>query len=149
MNFYFWHLIFDIDTPWHDIWHLTIDIYWDITRSTHYWDIARSIEISQDLTKSTEISQDLLRFQKIYWFGILHLIFNIWHLTLIRHCHDIWHLTLICHDIWHLYAMTFDISEGTDSTSTDAYDIGTDGFWGYLQSQKKHWLTHSLTHWTI
>ena len=45
-------------------------------------------------------------------------------------------------------------NEGTYSTSTDAYDIGTsyhiftDGFWGCLQSQKKahtDWLTDSLT----
>ena len=44
------------------------------------------------------------------------------------------------------------MTEGTDSTSTDAFDIGTilshftDGFWGYLQSEKimTYWLTHSL-----
>ena len=38
--------------------------------------------------------------------------------------------------IWHL---SFDMTEGTDSSSTDSYDIGTiftDEFWGYLQSKK-------------
>ena len=48
--------------------------------------------------------------------------------------------------------MSFDgTGTGTDSTSTDSYDLAqsyhifTDGFWGYLQSKKKHWLTQ----WTI
>ena len=31
-------------------------------------------------------------------------------------------------------------------TVAQSYLIFTDGFWGYLQSKKNHWLTHSLTH---
>ena len=90
MNFYFWHLTLT--------WHLTFDIYLDLTRST-------------------EISQDLLRSHKIYWFGIIHLTFGIWHLTFgiwhltfgIWHLvFDIWHAKTF-HDIWHWYAMEFDI----------------------------------------
>ena len=130
-----------------DIWHLTIDIYWDLTRSTHYWDIARSIEISQDLTKSTEISQYLLRSHKIYRdlkrstdlaFYILHLLFDIWHLT----CHDIWHLTF---NIWHLISevllfyvwhFTFDIDMPCLILMilAQSYLIITDGFCGYLSN---------------
>ena len=97
---YIWHLIFELLLLTFDIWlwhamtwHLTLDIYWDLTRSTEisqdllrshkiYWDLKRSIEISKDLliwqftfgiwhywdlTRSTEISQDLLRSQQIYW----------------------------------------------------------------------------------
>ena len=36
-------------------------------------------------------------------------------------------------------------NEGTDSTSTDAYDSGTilsHFHWGYLQSKKNHWLNN-------
>ena len=109
------------------------------------------------LTRSTDISQDLLRSHKIYWYGKIHLTFDIrtftfyiWHLTLTPHftfniywdltrstdlASYIWHLTLIYHDIWHWYTMTFDIdipwhltfdmTEGTDSTSTDTDDIDT------------------------
>ena len=141
----------------------------------------RSHKIYWDLTRSTVVSQDLQRSQKVHWFGSMHLISNMWHLTfdIECYCHDIWHLTLICHgiwylryamtfdidiwhltlichawhltfdilhwytmtlDIWHWYAMTFDISERTDT-----YDnhIFTDGFWGYMQSQKL------VSHWTI
>ena len=56
-----------------------------------------------------------MRSHKIYWFDILHLIFNLWHLSFDINMILPWHLTLICHDTWHLiclwhwYAMTFDI----------------------------------------
>ena len=63
LNFYIWHVI---------TWHLTFDIFHLLRSHKFYWDLTRSIEISQDL----------LRSQKIYWFGILHFTFGIWQLTI-------------------------------------------------------------------
>ena len=92
-----------------------------------YWDLARSIEISQELLRSHKIywdvigSSDLASYISHFVFDIWHLTFDIeitWYLTFdISHfTFYIWpltfdncHLTLIFHDIdmpWHL---TFDI----------------------------------------
>ena len=99
------HLTFYIWTFTFYIWYLTLtchDMPFDI-----YW----------DLTRSTEISKDLLRSQKIYWFGIIHLTFGIWHFVfdILHLTFCIWHLTChdieIWHDIWNLkfFNLTFEI----------------------------------------
>ena len=120
-----------------------------------YWDLARSIEISQDLlrshkiywdlTRSSEISQDLLRSHKIYRdlirssdlaSYIFHFVFDIWHSMTFDIWHltfDIWHLTIdnwqLTFDIWHL---TFDMTKGTRSNSTNTFNIGTIFYWWIL-----------------
>ena len=62
----------------------------------------RQYNICWDITICTEISQDLLRSYMIYWFGKIHLKFDIWTFTF-----GIWHLTF---DIWHWHAMTWHLT---------------------------------------
>ena len=132
-----------------------------------YWHFARSTEVSQDLQRSHKIYWDLKRstdlaFRIWYLINIWYLTFDIdmplpWHLTFDIHrpCHltfgiDMtWHLTF---DIRHWYMqwhLIFDISEGTDSTSTNTYDIGTIlshfHWWILRLSAIPKIISHSLT----
>ena len=84
--------------PWHDIWHLTFDIYCDLTRSAEIsQDLLRSHKIYWDLKRSTDLALYIWHFTFYIWyltFTMWYLTFDIWHLTF-----DIWYITLICHDM--------------------------------------------------